>query len=103
MQLSACGLSCSECVVLGKKWCTKENALARSCPIFQCVEKKGINSCIECSEHVDCDIFKNAIKDCPLMPTINTCIMCGSSARERLNIINHSLIRSFTGGAIDTF
>lgn len=102
MELSACGLGCKKCPLVDNDSliCDEKNPIAHQCPILQCVKERGLSSCIECPNHVNCEIFRENIEKCPLRPTMHTCVMCGINARLRLNKIIHALLREITGGEV---
>ena len=73
MELSACGLNCSDCQFLGKNCggCNKvsgktfwavEHLPAKICPIFDCsINTKKLKNCGKCAD-LPCKIFTN-LKD----------------------------------------
>jgi hypothetical protein len=102
MELSACGLGCKKCELVDDEqvMCDEKNPVANQCPIFQCVKEHGLSSCIECPNHLNCELFRMNIEKCPLRPTMHTCVMCGVNARLRLNKTLHAFLKSTTGGEV---
>ncbi|NIN51925.1 MAG: hypothetical protein GTN80_06375 [Nitrososphaeria archaeon] len=59
-----CGLYCYECrwYTEGKCLSCKSDPKSKTCLIFQCASKKGLESCLLCDVfYKDCDVWKKGI------------------------------------------
>ncbi|MDW7731907.1 MAG: DUF3795 domain-containing protein [Methanolobus sp.] len=67
---SACGKNCSVCEKYTNEECqgciSRNRDSEESCPIYECVVKKGMTSCIDCDSNNDCNTYDCEIVKCPL-------------------------------------
>jgi hypothetical protein len=67
---SACAKKCSLCGKHENKECqgciAKNKRADNKCPIYECVVKKGMTSCMDCDIMDACNTYEGEIKKCPM-------------------------------------
>lgn len=73
MEISGCGYACSECLLKENGTCpscSKDNEMARECGIMECLEMKGMDSCLRCPDRYKegeiCETYSDSLRHCPL-------------------------------------
>lgn len=67
---SSCGVNCFLCNLYQTNSCVgclvENKYLDEKCPVYVCVTEKGLNSCWDCDERNECEIYNECIVTCPL-------------------------------------